>query len=223
MIAPTHEFRRLEQHPEELETFFATNYPGIIPDLISVEAVKEQFLRKGHLSLVSIKCGEFGYGDTCVLLGDSSHTMVPFYGMGMNTGLEDVRTFFEEFIDVAHRQRSISTFSHPGVTEAYTKYRLPDVQAMTDIACEHFDELKTGVPSKSHMTRNLIESGLHKYVPALGLVPFYSRIVFGHERFSVAKKKDDLQKSLFNTFLGSVWLVLVLCLALHASFRYWLA
>lgn len=218
MIAPTHEFHRLEQHPEELETFFVTKYPGIIPDLISVEAVKEQFLRKEHLSLVSIKCGEFGYGDSCVLLGDSSHTMVPFYGMGMNTGLEDVRIFFEEFIDVAHRKRSISAFCHPGVTEAYTKYRLPDVQAMTDIARQHFNELKTGVPSKTHMTRNLIESSLHKHVPALGFVPFYSRIVFGHERFSVAKKKDDLQKFLFNTFLRSVCLVSLLSIALHAIF-----
>ena len=99
MVARRAEFRRLEQHPEELETFFSHKYPGVVPNLMSAEAAKEQFLNREHLSLVSIKCGRFGYENSRVLLGDSSHTMVPFYGMGMNTGLENVRIFFEEFID----------------------------------------------------------------------------------------------------------------------------
>ena len=191
------EFHRLEQYPEELETFFSNKNLAAVPNLTSAEAAKEQFLDREHLSLISIKCGQFGYGDSYVLLGDSSHTMVHFYGMGMKTGLEDVRIFFEEFIDLAHRIVSPTSFCPTGLTGAYTEYRLPDVQAMTDIAAEHFNELKNGVPPKTEMPRKFLESKLQKHVPALDYKPLYSRIVFGHERFSVAKRKNCIQKTLF--------------------------
>ena len=171
---------------------------------MSAESAKEQFLHREHRPLVSIKCGRLGYGDSCVLLGDSSHTMVPFYGMGMNTGLEDVRIFFEEFIDPAHRAASHTAFCPTGLTQAYTEFRLPDVQTMTDIAAEHFNELKNGVHLKTDIPRKFVESKLHKYVPALDYKPFYSRIVFGHERFSVAKRKDRIQKILFNLLFSGL-------------------
>lgn len=219
MVGPVDEFRRLKEHPEELEAFFHSSYPGIIPDLMSAESAKEQFFRRDHLSLMSIKCGKIGWEDSCVLLGDSSHTMPPFYGMGMNTGLEDVRVFFEEFIDPAHREdvySSINTFCPKGVTKAYTDYRVPDVQTMTDIAREHFEELKEGVPGPVVVARKKVESELQKHVPSLDYVPMYSRIVFGHERFSVAVKKDAQQKILFAGVLASLC---ALCLAMlvHAG------
>ncbi|KAL8723980.1 MAG: hypothetical protein Q9181_007042 [Wetmoreana brouardii] len=207
MVAPVADFRRLAQHPEELEAYFSRQFSGVVPNLMSAEVAKEQFLHREHLSLVSIRCGRFGFGDSCVLLGDSSHTMVPFYGMGMNTGLEDVRIFFEEFIDPAHREASYDTFCPASVNQAYTEYRRPDVQAMTDIAAEHFDELKTGVPSKTSIPRKFFEWNLQKHAPALDFISFYSRVVFGHERFSVVKRKDRYQKILFNAFLSSLCLV----------------
>lgn len=214
MVAPVAEFRRLEQDPEELENFFSHIYPAVVPNLMSAEAAKEQFLHTPHLSLVSVRCGELGYGDSAVLLGDSSHTMVPFYGMGMNTGLEDVRIFFEEFIDPAHQGGSCNAFCPASVTRAYSEYRRPDVHAMTDIAAEHFDALKVGVPPKISLPRKFVETSLEKHAPTLDVVPFYSRIVFGHERFSVARRKDRYQKTLINVFLSSLCLVGLLAIGL---------
>jgi kynurenine 3-monooxygenase len=33
----------------------------------------------------------YHYQDRVVILGDAAHSMVPFYGQGLNCGLEDVR------------------------------------------------------------------------------------------------------------------------------------
>lgn len=116
---------------------------------------------------MSIKCGDFSYQNSCGLLGDAAHNMTPFYGMGMNTGLEDVRILFEDFIDPAHRDGSMTPFCPAGVIQRYTQLRKPDVQDMTDLARANFDELKHGLPSPAVIARKRIESCLQKYVPAL--------------------------------------------------------
>ena len=216
MIAPTDVCRDLEQYPEKLEAFFHTRYPGIIPELLTAESATEQFVRHQHISLKSIKCSKFGYRDSGVLLGDSAHTMVPFHAIGMNTGLEDVRVFFEEFIDPAHHElldngQGGKHFCPAGVVQKYTDHRRPDVQAMTDMALEHYHELRIGVKSKTTRAKKVIETALQRYAPILDWAPLYSRIQFSHERFSVVRKKEDRQKRIIKSFAPSLFLgILVL-------------
>lgn len=219
MVASTDICHDLEQHPEKFGDFFRTRFPGIIPDLLTVESATEQFVHNQHISLRSVKCGKFGYEDSGVLLGDSSHNMVPFHAMGMITGLEDVRVFFEDFVDPAHRAsadngQADSRFCPPGVVQRYTDYRRPDVQAMTDMAAEHYHELRIGVKSKASRAKKTIESTLQRYAPTLDWATLYSRIQFGHERFSVVRKKEDQQKRIINSFAPSLFVIGVLATAL---------
>ena len=148
---------------------------------------------------MSIKCGKLGCEDSGVLLGDSAHTMVPFHGMGMNTGLEDVRVFFEEFLDPAHRkvlEKGLvdNQFCPPGVIQRYTEYRRPDVHAMTDMAADHYYELRIGVISKASRAKKALESLLQRYLPTLGWKTLYWGVQFSHERFSVVRKKEAHKK-----------------------------
>lgn len=219
MVAPTDVCHDLEQHPEKFENFFRTRFPGIVPDLLTAESATEQFVHHQHISLRSVKCGKFGYKDSGVLLGDSSHTMVPFHAMGMITGLEDVRVLFEDFIDPAHSAPADngqveSCFCPPGVVQRYTDYRRPDVQAMTDMAAEHYHELRIGVKSKASRAKKTIESTLHRYAPRLDWATLYSRIQFSHERFSVVRKKEDQQKKIIKSFVPSLFVTGVLAAAL---------
>lgn len=92
----------LKQHPPKMEAFFRTRYPGIVPAHLSARSAAKQVLNNKHIPLMSSICGKFGYEDSGVLLGDAAHTMVCSYYMGMITGLEDVRVFFEDFIHPAH-------------------------------------------------------------------------------------------------------------------------
>ena len=207
MVINTDVCRELEEHPEKVEAFFRIKHPGIIPDLLSAESATKQLVNHQHISLKLVKCGTFGYRDSAVLLGDSSHTMTPFHAMGMITGLEDVRIFFEEFLDRAHRrlpfsseQQTVKPFFCPaGVVEEYTNHRRPDVQAMTDMAAEHYHELRIGVRSRANRAKKLVESTLLKYAPVLDWATLYWRIQFGHERFSVIRKKEDQQKRIIKS------------------------
>ena len=45
-------------------------------------------------SLVTVDVNPWHFEDKVVLMGDAAHALVPFYGQGMNAGLEDVHTFY---------------------------------------------------------------------------------------------------------------------------------
>lgn len=100
-------------------------------------------------------------------LGDSSHTMVPFHAIGMITGLEDVRFFFEDFIDprsshlpCPHKGLVKKPFCPPGVVQRHTEYRQPGVHAMTDMAVEHYHELRVGVKSRASSAKEAVKAVL---------------------------------------------------------------
>lgn len=138
--------------------------------------------------------------------------MTPFHAMGMITGLEDVRIFFQDFLDPAHRELRKNgkvedqPFCPPGVVHRYTEHRRPDVQAMTDMAAEHYNELRFGVKSRAGRIKKLLEGILQKYFPFLGWASLYSRIQFGHERFTIIRQKEDQQKKIIRWVVTSLYL-----------------
>lgn len=218
MVIDTETCHELEKDPEKEEAFFRTKHPGIVPALLSAKSATKQFLNNKHIPPMSIKCGKLGYEDSGVILGHAAHTMIPFHAMGMISGLEDVRIFFEEFIVPAHRSLQHNgllqrPFCPAGVVQKYGNHRRPDVQAMTDMSVEHYHELSVRVKSKLSRAEKRIETALQKYVPALGWATLYWRIQFGHERFSVIWKKDYRQKRFLRSFVLSLLLSLFLATA----------
>lgn len=213
MVCDTQKLRYFEAHPETFSDFFAKEFAGIVPELLSAEEVTRQFLAHQKIPLKSIKCGKLGYKDNAVLLGDSCHTMTPFHAMGMITGLEDVRVFFEKFRDpaVAALPEEIDSngvakekpFCAPGTVQAYTEFRLPDIHTMVDFASEHYHELRIGVRSRLTRAMNVIDRFLGGWLPALGWTSLYARIQFEHDRFSVVKKKEERQRKILGMIVAS--------------------
>ena len=219
MIIPTEISNDLKAHPEKIEAWFRDRYPEIMPKLTSAQEMTHQFVNHQHISLKSMKCGTFGYKDSAVLLGDSSHSMTPFHAMGMITGLEDVRVFFEHFIDPAHAGRPRdgkggTAFCPPGTLQRYTDYRRPDVHAMTDMAEEHYYELRFGSRSRISRTVKMIQSLLQRHVPALGVATLYSRIQSTDERFSTIRTREEWQKKALKLFVDGMKLMGTLAILL---------
>ena len=49
----------------------------------------------GHndIELSYIKTDPYSYGPNVFILGDAAHAIVPFYGQGLNSGMEDIMIF----------------------------------------------------------------------------------------------------------------------------------
>ncbi|KAI1750354.1 kynurenine 3-monooxygenase [Xylaria castorea] len=210
MVCRTDLVRHHESHLGGFAEFFDKEFPGIVPQLLSAEEVTAQFVAHQKIPLKSVKLNKFGFRDDVVLLGDSSHTMTPFHAMGMITGLEDVRIFFQDFRDQAPTsavENSVygtgtAPFCPEGAVAAYSAHRVHDVNDMVDLTSEHYYELRHGVRSAFARARKACDAMLSRWAPFLGWTPLYARIQFSHERFSVVRKKEIWQRNIGNMVIA---------------------
>lgn len=209
LFAPSTYFADLSDSPDiDLLPFFQKNFPGVSPELIDPKDLRDQFTNNPHLPLISIKCTPYHYSSSVVILGDAAHAMVPFYGQGMNAGLEDVRVLFD-FLDLhGVYDPAISTDptaraqARARALEEYTMQRTPDASSINDLALRNYTEMRASVKSPVYRLRKWIEESVNKYVPSLGWSTQYSRVSFENERYSEVEKAVERQGRILTAVLG---------------------
>jgi kynurenine 3-monooxygenase len=207
-FGPVALFRTLESAPSsELVQFFTDKFPGLA-NHISPSSMSTQFHQNPHLPLLNIKCTPHHFSHA-VILGDAANAIVPFYGQGMNAGLESVRVLFS-FLDSEDNLSS--------ALESYTANRVTDTHAIADLALSNYIEMRSSVTSPMYKLRKAVEEMLDKWVPNLDWATQYSRVSFGNMRYSEVIGRARYQKqvltAVFSGVVGSS-LVFVLLLVLR--------
>lgn len=192
---PSAHFQHLEQDPAAVPSFFDEHFPGVTT-LIPQSTLIASFTDNPHLPLISIKCHPYHYSYSAVIVGDAAHAMVPFYGQGMNAGLEDVRVLFETLDKHAHTPSSNTVHQRTSALDEYSRVRAPDAAAINDLALQNYYEMRAGVVSRTYRLRKFLEESLSVYVPSLGWKTKYSRVSFGNDRYSEVMAQSDRQGTL---------------------------
>jgi kynurenine 3-monooxygenase len=142
--------------------------------------------------------------------------MVPFYGQGMNAGLEDVRILFGilDKYSLMDEDTSSSSVLPSSQREAalaeYSAVRVQDAHAINDLALHNYVEMRSSVLSPTYRLRKFLEESLSVYLPSLGWQTKYARVSFGNERYSEVVAKSDYQgKMLVRSFFGVVGLPII--------------
>ena len=186
LFGPESLFAKLGENPHvELPKLFDGYFPGVLPDLITKDELQKQFHRNPHLPLINIKCSPHHFGDSGVILGDAANAIVPFYGQGMNAGLESVRILFEKLDKHDDRKIALS---------AYTDERAADAHSIANLALSNYVEMRSSVTSPVYKLRKFVEESLYHFIPSLGWATQYSRISFSNERYSIVDQKSKRQK-----------------------------
>ncbi|PVI02377.1 kynurenine 3-monooxygenase [Periconia macrospinosa] len=186
-------FKELDASGKVVE-FFQQKFPGVVPSLITPEELRKQYTSNQHLPLISIKCSPYHFGSSGVIVGDAAHAMVPFYGQGMNAGLEDIRVLFE-FLNKYPNDRSTAL-------KEYSEQRTPDAHTINDLALRNYYEMATDVKRPLYLLRKWVEEKLDLYLPSAGWATQYSRVTFSNMRYSEVQNRAHRQASILNGVVG---------------------
>ena len=119
--------------------------------------------------------------------------MVPFYGQGMNAGLEDVRVLFDildnhGIYDPNNFDPATRTQAREVALDEYTSKRAPDAAAINNLALRNYEEMRSGVQSPLYKMRKWMEESVNVHLPSLGWRTQYTRISFENQPYAEVEK-----------------------------------
>jgi len=170
---------------EKIIEFFEKDFPdtlALIPDVL------KEFENNPTGKLGTVKCYPWAYKGNTLLLGDSSHAIVPFYGQGMNASFEDVFVF----------DTVLNQFEGDWATvfSEFQKQRKIDADAIADLAIDNYYEMRDHVANPLFKEKRIVEMGLEKFFPTeyfskYSLVTFNEYIGY-HEAMTKGRAQDKV-------------------------------
>ncbi|KAK0046996.1 kynurenine 3-monooxygenase [Biomphalaria pfeifferi] len=191
LIMPFEMFKSITTE-EQLIQFFKAEFPDALP-LIGQQSLIETFMSRKALPFITIKCHPYHVNGKAVLLGDAAHAMVPFYGQGINCGMEDC-IILNELLDLYNNDFS-------KVLPAYTNKRNPDAKAICDLAMYNYIEMRSKVNTTSFLIRKNLDNLLFKIFPKTW-VPLYTMVSFTRIGYQEAIQRREWQDKILTRCLA---------------------
>ncbi|KAG8868012.1 kynurenine 3-monooxygenase, mitochondrial precursor [Serendipita sp. 405] len=244
LFAPTSEFEKLKDANEFID-WFRSHFPDAL-NLIGESRLIEDYKRNPRSPLIHIKARPYHYKDSVVILGDAAHAMVPFYGQGLNCGLEDVRV-----LDILLQRHAVDPAkSVPQGTmddalvsalREYTDSRHEDLNAICDLAMANYEEMRHAVTTPLYKLRKRVDGLLSRltpftafeaFIPRLkqetflptprGWLALYTMVTFRPDiSYAEVKRKARRQDTFINNVAWSGLMFVLGTGSLFAGLRFW--
>ncbi|KAJ7156064.1 hypothetical protein C8R43DRAFT_423173 [Mycena crocata] len=175
---------------ETFLTWFKKYFPDAL-ELIGADNLASDWARNPRSALICTKSNPYHYLDRAILLGDAAHSMVPFYGQGLNCGLEDVRVL-DTLLGEAGVEATTSESDSAGhvvdrklagALARYSETRHDDLVAICDLAMANYVEMRHSVTTPAYIFRKTVDALLYsltarRIVSLASLIPQLSRVAF---------------------------------------------
>lgn len=176
----------------DVARFFESRFPDalrLMPDLAS------NYFANPTGSMVTVKCSPWHVEGKVLLLGDSAHAIVPFFGQGINCGFEDC-TVLADLID-RHGTDWALVFAE------FERARKINTDAIAAMAIENFVEMRDRVGDPRFLFRKKVELALEARYPEI-FVPKYAMVTFHRIPYSVAMRRGAVQGRILSELCDSV-------------------
>lgn len=166
----------------------------IFPDFTSlIDNLYEQFQQNPTSSLGITRTYPWNVSDKAVLIGDSAHATVPFYGQGMNCGFEDCR-IFDELLDT-HSNNLEKALN------IYSLDRKPNGDGVQDLSMQNFIVMRDKTADPRFLLQKKIEQKFTQLYPDKW-TPLYSMVSFTNIPYSEAWKIGMKQEKLMESIMS---------------------
>ena len=182
-------FESLKTH-QHVTDFFNEVFPDIVP---LIPNLVEDFFNNPTSSLSIMRCYPWTVSDKVLLIGDSAHATVPFYGQGMNAGFEGCYVL-DKLLE-KHGDDWTSCF------DEYSKYRKPDGDGVQDLSMHNFVVMRDKTADPQFLLQKKIELKFSKKYPEKWL-PLYSMVSFSNIRYSDAWKIGQQQEAIMQKIMS---------------------
>jgi kynurenine 3-monooxygenase len=171
------------------------DFTPLIPDLV------DQFFTNPTSSLGIFKCYPWHIKNYCVLIGDSAHATVPFYGQGMNASFEDCRVL-DELIDKYEENMGEGL-------RLYSQNRKPNGDGVQDLSLHNFIVMRDKTADPKFLLQKKIEQKFAQAYPKKW-TPLYSMVSFTNISYSdaweIGMKQEELMASIMSIpNISKIW------------------
>jgi kynurenine 3-monooxygenase len=171
------------------DEFLESEFPDLyysVPNLVA------EFLKAQPRSLKTIRCYPWTSGKFA-LIGDAAHTILPFYGQGMNATLEDCA--------VLSQCLEQDEWIGEDTLVNYQRLRKSNADAIDELSLEHFSYLTTYSTTYESIRRKEIETELATRFPD-DFVSIYSLVQFSDLPYLTCHRIAQVQTELVDCLLS---------------------
>lgn len=174
---------------QEFIDFFKASFPDAY-QLIGEARLRYAYDNQPRGALMEVSLNPFvSPNNRVILIGDAAHSMVPFYGQGMNCGFEDV-----------HVLMKLLEANDENLEQALSKYtaaRKEDIESICRLAYGNYQSMSTEVLDPLYLLRKKIDYVFGKYANGVLFpwIPMYTMISFrGDIPYSEAERIEKRQR-----------------------------
>jgi kynurenine 3-monooxygenase len=199
-FGPQRVFDRHLQDSSNTIAFFRQQFPDAL-HVIGEEALVQQICNRRPSTLGSVRCDRYHLDGRAIILGDAAHAMVPFYGQGLNCGLEDVRMLLQHMDKVKNSSSPYN--ARRTAFAAYSKERRSDLEAIQELAMNNYREMSSHVVKRSFLLRKRLDNLLEQHLPAGWWSSLYSNVTFSNINYHRARRIEARQTLIIQTLLST--------------------
>lgn len=172
--------------------FFRERFPDVVP---LMPQLAENYSANPVGAMVTIKCSPWHIGGKSLLLGDSAHAIVPFFGQGLNCAFEDCTCLLQLLEE--------NGADWEKVFHEFEDLRKVNTDAIADLAIENFVEMRDKVADPKFLFKKKAELALESRFPK-HFVPKYAMVTFHRVPYSLALSRGRIQDSILSQLCDSI-------------------
>ena len=173
---------------KEVENYFKRLFPDffeIVPNIY------EQWQTNPTSNLGIIRTYPWHAGKSTLLIGDSAHATVPFYGQGMNCGFEDCR-ILDELLEINNEDIN-------KCFKIFSEIRKPNGDGLQDLSMHNFIVMRDKTADPMFLLQKKIEKRFSNLYPKKW-TPLYSMVSFSNisyeKAWDIGMKQEKIMKEI---------------------------